>query len=389
LVRKPTVIVCGMGALGLHTVINLANFPGVKIIAGDINEDYGSRGVNLARELAHTRGSSYPDLEFVKMDLRDVDGMTKILEKYSPDIVCQTACTFSWYMLYQLPPVMKTKLDEQMAWIYHLMVLLPYKLALAMKQAGLIGKVPYVQTSFPDVDNVVFHNLGMTPTCGVGNTGNVISRIRVGAARRLGEPVRDVEVLAVFAHRIAINCIARKTFKGMPCYVKVSLRGEDVTDRVGLDETWREMPPIIYGREGSGFMGGESAARLIRGLLYDTNDIMHVPGPNGLPGGYPVRVNCKGVEVILPKGLTMDEALRINREGNRLEGVDSIGADGTVTFTDEFNNMTKELLGFDCKSVKIREVEERAKELSRIFSKQLESFKIPVGWVNNTEWIWV
>jgi hypothetical protein len=229
----------------------------------------------------------------------------------------------------------------------------------------------------------------MTPTCGVGNTGNVISRIRVGAARRLNEPVRDVEVYAVFSHNVAINCMAKRTFKGKPCYVKVSLRGEDVTERVGLDETWQEMPSIIYGREGSGLMGGESAARLIRGLLYDTNDVMHVPGPNGLPGAYPVRVNCRGVEVVLPKGLTMDEALRINREGNKLEGVENIGADGTVTFTDEFNNMTKDILGFDCKSVKIGEVEDRAKELSSIFRKHLESFKIPVGWVNNTEWIWV
>jgi len=377
-----------MGALGLFTVVKLASLPGIKIIAGDINEDYGARGVNLARELGHT-GGLYPDLEFVRMDLRDVDGMAKLLDRYSPDLVYQSACTFSWYMLYQLPSQMKSALDEHMAWIYHLMFLLPYRLSLAMKQAGLIGKIPYVQASFPDVVNVVLHNLGMTPTAGIGNIGNVISQVRSSAARRLGEPVRDVDVNAVFAHRVAVDFRRTKSFKGLPRFVKLYVRGVDVTERVGLDEPWPEVPSLIYGREGSGLFGAESGTRMIKALLYDTNEIMHAPGPNGLPGGYPVRVNSKGVQVLLPEGLTMDQAIRINMEGNRLEGVEEIRPDGTVVFTDEFNEMTKRVLGFDCKSVKVSEVEERAIELGAIFKRHLQSLVIPVGWVNNTEWIWI
>ena len=36
---------------------------------------------------------------------------------------------------------------------------------------------------------------------------------------------------------------------------------------------------------------------------------MSVPGPNGLPGGYPCRLGAKGAEVVLPDGLSLKEAM--------------------------------------------------------------------------------
>jgi hypothetical protein len=59
-------------------------------------------------------------------------------------------------------------------------------------------------------------------------------------------------------------------------------------------------------------------------LLFDTGMYCDSPGPNGLPGGYPVRLSAKGAEVILPEELTLDEAVKMNAESGRLDGIERI-----------------------------------------------------------------
>ena len=77
-------------------------------------------------------------------------------------------------------------------------------------------------------------------------------------------------------------------------------------------------------------------------LLFNTGIMTHSPGPNGLPGDYPIRLNAKGAEVILPEELTLQEAIRLNEESQRLDGVKRIEEDGTVVFTDYAVNIMKE-----------------------------------------------
>jgi hypothetical protein len=379
--EKTTVMICGLGILGFETAMRLSQTPGLKIVAGDINEDFGRRAVNFIRECGYTAGY-YPDIEFVKMDLTDVELMTKILQEYKPDLVFQVGCIMSWWVLYELPPDLSSRLTAKMAWLVPFHLLLPYKLGLALKQAGLLGKIHYVQGSFPDANNVVLDKIGLTPTVGMGNIGNYISRIRSAAAKRLNEPVRDVEVYAVFAHRVAVDFGRSKSFRGLPHYLKILLRGEDVTARVDPNQTWPEVPDLIYGKEYTPLVA-ESAVKVIRGLLLDTNEITHAPGPKGLPGGYPIRVSAKGVEVVLPKDITLEEAVKINNEGNRLEGIEKIESDGTIIFTDEMNKITKEVMGYDCKELKIAELEDRIRELGTWFKelgKKLGWKKVPV-WI--------
>jgi hypothetical protein len=63
-------------------------------------------------------------------------------------------------------------------------------------------------------------------------------------------------------------------------------------------------------------------------------DQLRAPGPNGLPGGYPVQGGKQSLEVVLPQGLTLEEAIHINQEGQRLDGIERIDDDGTVYFAE-------------------------------------------------------
>jgi hypothetical protein len=102
--------------------------------------------------------------------------------------------------------------------------------------------------------------------------------------------------------------------------------------------------------------------RNIRAIINDSNEFAHAPGPNGLPGGYPIRISANGVEVVLPGDVTLEEAVKINLDGLRREGVEEIKDDGTVVLTDEAYNTQKELYGLNLREFHFADMEEIAKE---------------------------
>jgi hypothetical protein len=108
-------------------------------------------------------------------------------------------------------------------------------------------------------------------------------------------------------------------------------------------------------------------------LLHDTGLLAHSPGPQGLPGGYPVRLGASGAEVVLPTGVTMEQALAYAEAGQRCDGVERIEKDGTVVYTDKATQIIKEVLGYDLSSLDFDDCDEQAAELIVRFQALLES----------------
>ena len=152
---------------------------------------------------------------------------------------------------------------------------------------------------------------------------------------------------------------------------------KDVTSKIDRDKFLAEV--VTTGRRPGGTHAhpvvASSVCKIILGILFDTKELGHAPGPNGLPGGYPVKLSAGGVEVFLPEGLTLDEAIRINNEGQIFDGVESIEKDGTVVLTDKSAGIFKKLLDFDCKVYTIKDCEAKAKELDEKFKKWATKFK--------------
>lgn len=98
-------------------------------------------------------------------------------------------------------------------------------------------------------------------------------------------------------------------------------------------------------------------------ILNNENKITNAPGPLGLIGGYPVRLNERGCELCLPANATKEEAVGINEKVQRLDGIEEIKDDGTVVFTKRAHETMKNMLGYDCRSLKPMESEDRAREL--------------------------
>jgi hypothetical protein len=164
---------------------------------------------------------------------------------------------------------------------------------------------------------------------------------------------------------------------GAPYYLKAIVDGNDVTGDVDMDQVLAELPKRFRragGRDGQ-ILTASSAAGITLAMADDTGDLMHAPGPAGLPGGYPVRVDAEGGTVVLPKGLTLEEAIRINEEGQRYDGIEGIDADGTVHYVGEKMAIMKEMIGYECETMKLEETEERYRELDRKFKAFAAQFR--------------
>jgi hypothetical protein len=110
-------------------------------------------------------------------------------------------------------------------------------------------------------------------------------------------------------------------------------------------------------------MTAASALSVLEPLAIGATAAVHAPGWHGLPGGYPVRISPTGTQLDLPPQLSELEAVAINRDGQRLDGIKSISDEGTVEFTAESSAIMRSELGYDCHRLTLADIEEAAIEL--------------------------
>lgn len=359
------VLVFGLGDLGGWVLELLARSPGVtKIVTADIDREKGIRKTNIA-QLGAAHMGFYPDMHFVQVDLNQIDATVKIIKEAQPNVIFASMTLQSWWMLELLPTKVRKELEQAGfgPWLpMHLTLM--YKLMKAVKASGTHAHV--VSSPFPDAVNPVLDKVGLAPTCGIGNFDELASIIKKAVSEKLNVPMQNISIFMIGHHytNVALTEYARKG--DAPFYLKILVGDNNVTSKLNLDEIFSSRPPIPPGR-GVHPLTASTAARNILAIINDTRELTHAPGPNGLPGGYPVRLGAKGAEVFVPEELTLKDAIRINEEAQKYDGIKKIRADGSVVFTDRSVEIVKRVLGYDCKELKIDESEERAKELRLLF----------------------
>jgi len=252
---------------------------------------------------------------------------------------------------------------------------LVYKLMQAVKLTGLDIKV--INSAFPDGTHPVLDKVGLAPTIGIGNVANPVPAIRCAIAHQLGKKMQAVEVLFFAQHYVSHYLPRFGNSGGAPYHLTIRVDGQDVTKDVDIDAAFNEIPTRFRrpgGRDGQ-ILTASSATSIILAMAKDSGALLHAPAPNGLPGGYAVRVTGKGGEVILPEGLTIDEAIRINEEGQRYDGIEKIHGDGTVDYAEKSVAIMKDIIGWDCPQMKLTESEEHSLELGRLFRRFAGKFK--------------
>ena len=363
-------MVIGLGELGGITLEILARISNIsKIVAADINEDHGVRRTNTAL-MGATYLNLYPDIKFVRIDLKNTKETAKIIQEVNPKIIYCATTLQSWWVIDALPKDVHVQLYKDFCglgpWIpMHL--LLVHKLMQAVKKSGTNPIV--INSSFPDNVNPVLGKIGLAPNVGIGNIDLIVAPWRKVVSEILNIPLRRVQVYIFGHHYSSYNLGRTGTGLSAPYYLKIMVEDKDVTENFNIQDLAKEIPVRAKRVPGGqiNWIVTSSVVKVILGILNDTNELSHAPGPEGLIGGYPVYLNKDGAKVFIPEGMTREKAIKINEEAQKWDGIEKIKKDGTVVFTDIAYNTFKELLDYDCKELKVDEIENRAKELGTKF----------------------
>jgi NAD(P)-dependent dehydrogenase (short-subunit alcohol dehydrogenase family) len=375
--ENETLMVTGAaGSVGHDILYYLSMTNGVKeIIAADVAEEQCRSQIKEIVVSANFLGY-YPHISFRKLDLFDEDATAQAINEIAPKVICHCATLGSWWITRLLPPEEYKKVSPLGPWLpNHLTLAL--NLMRAVKKSGTNARV--VNAAFPDLSNVVLAKLSLTPVCGGGNMDFLCGFVRYVVSRNLKVPANDVFVYGVGHHGAYYT--ARM---GEPYYLKILTRGEDVTDKFPHDKL-RDLcyaegffdRPQLKAPLANQFRVAASFLRNTLAIYFNTRELrMCVPGPNGLPGGYPCRLGQEGAEVVLPDDLTLEDAIEINEKGARFDGIEAVKDDGTVVYLDENVRNMEDVLGYQCKELRISEVDQRAKELNAKLKKCYEKHAI-------------
>lgn len=346
----------------------------MKVVGADFDAVKGVYEVEESLQVAHNLGF-YPDFSFRKIDLFNIEQTADLINDIKPKVICNLASLGSWWITRLLPDSEYKKIGPIGPWLPNHLTL-AYKLMKAIKMTGLDIKV--VNGAFPDATNVVLSKVGLAPTCGGGNMDIGIQRYKRIIARERKVPFRNVTIYGVGHH----GSFYTARYNG-PFWVKIIVEGMDVTQEYPNEKLAQMYRNAGYASSVQ-FAGAlvdqmKTAASFLNnvlGIYYDTKKIHEsVPAPEGLPGAYPARMSADGVQVVLP-GISREKAIEINKAGGRIDGIEEIKDDGTVVYCDQNVENMRQVVGYQCKELKLEESEERAKELNTLLKKLYQKYKV-------------
>jgi hypothetical protein len=371
-----TVVIFGAGAIGDAVLRAFASYREISTIwVFDIEERRLEVAAADAAAIATLR-ESFTKVRYRKLDLLDQDEVADVLSKLQADLIVNTATLQSPWALNALDSSTREKLELGARfgpWI-PVNLVLPLKLMRALSMAGLA--TPVINVSFPDGVNAVLGSMGLPPTCGAGNSDLLVAGIKPLVAERVGIPVGEVEVF-LCAHHFHVHLFTSgldevESLEEYPYYLRVLVRGRDVTDELGRDElvseAGRRMP-----KNRASAATAESAVKNGLRLLRDDPTLTHVPGPDGRAGGFDVRLKQTGVEIVWPEEVSAEKIQEMHARAQQGDGIQEISPGGIVTFTEPAHETMRDVLGYDCRVLQPDEFEDRAKELIRRVRERVEN----------------
>jgi hypothetical protein len=177
-----------------------------------------------------------------------------------------------------------------------------------------------INCCFPDVVNPILAAMALPIDCGVGNVAILANAF----AGELG--LREAGHIKLLAPYQTITPWRRPAEVRTGPSARVWIDDEEVADIFATFASVKITPEPaieISGANGVPLMLAMAAGRDWRG---------HVPGPGGLPGGYPVAFRNGALDLDLPSPINRAEAIAWNARFEEENGM-AVGADGVVRYT--------------------------------------------------------
>ena len=177
-----------------------------------------------------------------------------------------------------------------------------------------------INCCFPDVANGIVAAMGLPVDCGIGNIA-ILAHAFAGMLE--GDPRPKLQMLCHYQN-IAPWRLAPALRSGPSA--RVWLDGAEVADVYARFAAVQLTPePVID-------ISGASGATLTLAMAHGRNWSGHVPGPMGLPGGYPIAWKGGRIDLELPKGIDREAAIAWNARFEAENGL-VVGPDGRARYT--------------------------------------------------------
>jgi hypothetical protein len=371
-----TIMLFGLGDLGSWVLEYVAREPGIsRIITCDPREDWGALKTTSVQVSAGHIGLPVT-CTYEKVDVFNLDHTAELIEKYEPDLIYAAMSLLSWWVPTMLPPEVHEDILKAAGPLLPTHATLVARLMMALRETGLRPLV--VNHSWPDLTNPILARNGLDVAVGAGNLDLIVAEIRRRVSDELDVPIPAVNVWFIGQHVL----VMRDVGLGIPYFCKIVVDDSDVTEQFDIDALingtfYRKVPAGVQTSWLMQNVVATCALRIIRAMINDTGEVTHAPGPNGLIGGYPVRVDSTGVEVVLPAGISLEEAQQINIEDSKFEGVQEIKEDGTLIFTEEAVEVMKNYFGMSQQELAFEEMADRAEEIVAAYKDLAKKHNAP------------
>lgn len=194
--------------------------------------------------------------------------------------------------------------------------LLSIRVAEAITRSG--RSVAFFNCGFPDVVNGLIRALGHGIVSGFGN----IAILSNAFAGHEGLAAGRLKMLAHYQNLATFRQAPEERSGAAP---RVFVDGAEVAD------VFARYRDVQLTREPAIELSGASGVPLLLALAAGRPFEGHVPGPNGLPGGYPVRLEGGALVLDLPDGVSEAEAVAFNAAFEEKGGMVVVG--DRVVFT--------------------------------------------------------
>ncbi len=292
-------------------------------------------------------------------DLSDQAAMQTELDHIAPDVVIFLATRLTWWKVAKLPTYVKDAIGPGGFGVWtavHVDLLLQFAAVVeGLRHAPWLMIGPY-----PDVAAPILRAIGLEKIAGFGN----VDELAMLAALQY----READDIRLVAH----HSVESRLFAGtaLPPYdLHVRIGGEWVKKALFKPFDWP-------GGTRSHIWTAASAMRTLLALLGSHPELIHIPGPMGLPGGYPCRVSANGIVLDLAPRMSPHDAVVINEAAMKFDGIEQIGPSGTVYFTKLAQEALRQGLGLNWEALSVSDIPMAANVLVRRYQELLENSSV-------------
>ena len=211
----------------------------------------------------------------------------------------------------------------------------------------------FINCCFPDVVNSLLAAAGLPVACGVGNIA-ILSNAFAGELRRTAPG--EVKVLA---HYQTVTTFRKPSEIRKGPWPRVWIAGEEVAD------VERSFANVKITAEPAIEISGASGVPLILAMALGGDWRGHVPGPLGLPGGYPAAFREGALDLDLPASLRREDAVAWNARFEEECGL-VVSERGDARYTGILRDRLAEASPELAKGFNVRDLDAAYAEMSRL-----------------------